>query len=109
VKLLDRPFVAVRWHDAHGSGITEYADHELPHAPSPYTVYGFLLRHDETGITLANEHSDEHTYRGVSFIPGAMVVEILPLTLTHKRASKRGSGGRHARALEPEPVAKDAA
>ncbi len=89
MKLLDRSFYAVRWADAHSSGsVTEYAEHELPHRPAPYTTYGFLLRHDATGLTLATEHSDEHTYRGVCFIPAAMVIETVPLTLTKKRAPK---------------------
>jgi hypothetical protein len=90
MKLLDKPFVAVRWHDAHGSGITEYSDHELPHRSAPYTVYGFLLRQDEAGISLVTEHSDEATYRGYCFIPAAMVGEIQHLTLTKKRVPKRG-------------------
>jgi hypothetical protein len=89
MKLLDRAFYAVRWADAHSSGsVTEYAEHELPHRSAHYTTYGFLLRQDETGLTLATEHSDEHTYRGVCFIPAAMVVECVPLTLTKKRAPK---------------------
>ncbi len=89
MKLLDKAFVAVRWADAHSSGsVTEYSEHELPHRSALYTTYGFLLRQDDTGLTLATEHSDEHTYRGVSFIPAAMVVEIRPLALTTKRAMK---------------------
>ena len=88
MKLLDRPFVAVRWADAHGSSTTEYAEHELPHRAAHYTTYGFLLRQDDTGLTLATEHSDEHTYRGVCFIPASLVVETIALTLTKKRALK---------------------
>jgi hypothetical protein len=89
MKLLDKTFCAVRWADAHSAGsVTEYAEHELPHRSAHYTTYGFLLRQDETGLTLATEHSDEHTYRGVCFVPAAMVEEILPLTLTQKRAKK---------------------
>jgi hypothetical protein len=100
MKLLDKPFVAIYWADAHSSGsVTEYAEHELPHRSAHYTTYGFLLRDDADGLTLATEHSDEHTYRGVCFIPRAMVVDRMDLTLTHKRAP------RAARA----PVVKDAA
>lgn len=91
MRLLDKPFCAVRWADAHGSSTTEYAEHELPHRSAHYTTYGFLLRRDDSGVTLITEHSDEHTYRGTSFIPAAMVVEILPLTLTQKRKAKKGS------------------
>jgi hypothetical protein len=94
MKLLDRAFVAVRWQDAHSSGsVTEYSEHELPHRSAHYTTYGFLLRHDDSGLTLATEHSDEHTYRGVCFVPAAMVVEIVPLTLMRKRAPKAAKGG----------------
>lgn len=89
MKLLATAFVAVRWADAHSSGsVTEYADHELPHRSVHYQTYGFLLRQDATGVTLASEHSDEATYRGVCFIPAAMVTEILPLTLTKKRPKR---------------------
>jgi hypothetical protein len=88
MKLLDRAFYAVRWADAHGSSTTEYAEHELPHRAAHYTTYGFLLRQDETGLTLATEHSDEHTYRGVSFIPASLVVECVRLSLSKKRAPK---------------------
>jgi hypothetical protein len=89
MKLLDKAFVAVRWADAHSAGsTTEYSEHELPHRSAHYTTYGFLLRRDDTGLTLATEHSDESTYRGVCFVPAAMVVEILPLTLTQKRVKR---------------------
>lgn len=89
MRLLDKPFVAVRWADAHSSGsVTEYAEHELPHHAAYYTVYGFLLRQDDQGITLANEHSDEHSYRGVTFIPAAMVGEVVHLRLGKARTRK---------------------
>jgi hypothetical protein len=88
MKLLDRPFVAVRWADAHGAATTEYAEHELPHRPAHYTTYGFLMRQDDAGLTIVTEHSDEHTYRGVSFVPAAMVVEIIALKLGQARTKK---------------------
>ncbi len=92
MKLLAKGFVAVRWADAHSSGsVTEYAEHELPHRSAHYTTYGFLLRQDGEGVTLATEHSDEATYRGVTFIPAAMVLEIAALTLTKKRTTKTTS------------------
>lgn len=86
---LSKPFVAVRWADAHSSGsVTEYAEHELPHRSSYYTTYGFLLRRDDIGITMATEYSDEHSYRGVCFIPTAMIVEIVELKLSKARVKK---------------------
>lgn len=93
MKFLDKPFVAVRWADAHSSGVTEYSEHELPHRSVHYTIYGYLLRHDEAGITLTNEHSDEATYRGVCFVPAAMVVELVPIRLSKKRAGPRAAKG----------------
>jgi hypothetical protein len=89
MKLLDKPFVAVRWADAHTSGSTEYAEHELPHRAAHYTTYGFLMREDAEGLSLIGEHSDEHGYRSHNFIPAVLVVEIIHLTLTKKRAAKR--------------------
>jgi hypothetical protein len=88
MKLLTKPFVAVRWADAHSSSFTEYAEHELPHRAVHYTSYGFLLRQDADGVSLVTEHSDEATYRGTSFIPAAMVLDLVLLTLTRKRAPK---------------------
>jgi hypothetical protein len=85
---MDKLFVAVRWADAHGNATGEFAEHEIPHAPAYYTVYGFCLRRDETGITIANEYSDNNTYRGTTFVPAGMIVEIRELTVTKKRIKK---------------------
>jgi len=88
MRLCDKPFVAVRWADAHGSATNELAEHEIAHAAAHYTIYGFALRQDDKGISLASEISDEATYRGISFIPAAMIVEVVPLRLAKPRTKR---------------------
>lgn len=80
MKLINKPFVGIVWQDAHCiSGASEMAEHEIPHSPALYTVYGFVLRNDEIGVTLATEVSEQNTYRSINFIPAGMIVEIVPL------------------------------
>ena len=89
MKIIDKPFAVVYWRDAHTvGGTTELAEHEIAHAPAHYTRYGFVLRQDQAGVTLASEHSNEHTYRGIDFIPAEMIVEIALVKLTPVRAKK---------------------
>lgn len=89
IKLIGKPFAAVAWNDAHCiSGATEMAEHEIPHAPAIYTAYGFILRQDEVGITLANEVSGENTYRSINFIPAGMIVEVQVLSVAKQKVKK---------------------
>lgn len=89
MKIITKPFAAVRWADAHSAGsTTELSEFELPHAPSHYTLYGFVLKHDAAGITMASEHSDQATYRGICFVPAGMIVEVLYVKLQPVKAKK---------------------
>lgn len=87
--MLHKPFVAIRWADAHCiSGASELSETELPHAAAMYTLYGFVLRRDDVGITVAAEISDNNTYRGISFVPAGMIESVVEYKLTVKKPKK---------------------
>lgn len=84
----DKPFVCCAWKDAHGSATAAYDEHELPHAPIYISTYGFLVRHDAAGVSVASEFCGDGTWRGVTFIPSEIVVEIVELGMRKTRRSK---------------------
>jgi hypothetical protein len=76
------PLVAVVWDDAKATAVVEYDLNEVRtqfHRAARYTTYGLLLVDDEKGVTLASEEGDDHNLRGLTFIPRAMVVEVVVL------------------------------
>ncbi len=76
------PLVAVVWDDAKATAVVEYDLNEVRtqfHKAARYTTYGLLLVDDEKGITLASEEGDNQNLRGLTFIPRAMVVEVVIL------------------------------
>lgn len=70
------PLVALRWLDAHGTATNSYELHELPHKALEIVTYGLLLRDDEHGVSVACEYCGGGAYRGVTFVPRSLVVEI---------------------------------
>lgn len=99
------PLVAVQWEDAHGAGNTQYELSEIPHAPVVPTTYGLLLREDEAGITLANEHYDDMsqttTFRGITFIPRKMILNVEVIKGVRKVGLTKTDGGQ---SLPESPV-----
>lgn len=76
------PFVRVIWNDAHSPGLNQsYTPSEIPHSPMRVETYGFALRQDKIGVTVANELMEDGSYRGLTFVPPSMLVEITPLAL----------------------------
>lgn len=72
--------------DAHATaGTTAYELHELPHKASEITSYGLLLRDDADGVSIASEDAGAGMFRGITFVPRALVVELKPV----KRARKK--------------------
>jgi hypothetical protein len=57
------------------------------HKPEVITTLGWLLKQDDTGVSLANEFYAE-TYRGRTFIPAPMIKSILPFKLSKTRPKK---------------------
>ena len=73
------PLVRVTWADAwiRAEEPVTLADVAVSHKPLIIHTLGYLLKEDETGISIANEYYDEDlTYRGRTFIPHAMVLTI---------------------------------
>ena len=79
------PLVALRWNDAHGTATTTYELHELPHKAVEIVTYGLLLRDDDAGISIACEDAGGGCYRGVTFVPRALVVEVKHLKPVRKK------------------------
>lgn len=83
-----KELVAVKWLDAHGQGTNAYSEHEIPHAAIEIVTYGLLLREDAAGVSVANELCSDNTYRGVTFIPAGMLVEVTKLKVSKPRKPK---------------------
>lgn len=79
------PLVELRWNDAHGTATTMYELHELPHKACEIKTYGLLLRDDESGMSIACEDAGAGVYRGVTFVPKAMVIEVKYLKPQRKK------------------------
>lgn len=91
---MTKQFVIVMWDDAWIDAtepLTE-VDVESRHKPLVVKTFGWLLKSDEVGVTLAAERyidSSEHdVFRTSTFIPRQMIKSITPVNLTKKRAQK---------------------
>lgn len=85
----DRPFVQIVWGDAWATSNHEYEISEVQNEELVMVTYGFVLKADEVGVTLASEwRPDAGTFRTTTFVPRAMVKEVRELSLTKKRAAK---------------------
>jgi hypothetical protein len=82
------PLVALRWKDAHGTATAAYSLHEIPHEAIEITSYGLLLRQDDIGVSVASEECKDGTYRGVTFVPKELILEVRNL-LPIKRPRKK--------------------
>lgn len=85
--------VLVEWNDAWGDtdGFATMHGIQQTHHPMQVQTIGWLLQDDEVGVSLANEQSiadGTPTYRGRTFIPRAMVVEVTLFKLTKTRPAK---------------------
>lgn len=80
----NKTFAVVSWGDAHSTE-DEVKETEIKHEPWTIKTYGWVLRSDAVGVTLAGEWVDGGTWRARTFIPRAMVIEEQVLTLGTKR------------------------
>lgn len=74
------PFVEVEWDDA-WKAATDDATMENAgdsHRPIKCFTRGWMLRDDEKGVQLANERSPDGTFRGRTFVPRPMVIDVSP-------------------------------
>ena len=98
------PLVAVVWDDAKATAVVEYDLNEVRtqfHKAARYTTYGLRLVDDEKGVTLASEEGDDHNLRGLTFIPRAMIVEVVVLGWPRPR-KPRAKKSEQAPAVEPQ-------
>lgn len=85
------PYICLIWDDAVG-GMTGKV-HELQHRPERCQTYGWLLRSDEIGVSIASDWvSTNEEFRDVTFVPRPMVVEELRLHLS-KTPKKKVTNG----------------
>lgn len=84
--------VVVRWKDAWVDGnepVTLGAEVATTHKPKVIVTVGWLLREDESGVSVANEHyDDENVYRGRTYIPREMIVSLERYKLTKERVPR---------------------
>ena len=80
-----KPFGRVIWHDAHSSS-DQYSELEIDHIPATVETYGFIVRSNEIGVSIAAEWMGDG-FRNITFIPRGMVVreEVLKLAKTRKK------------------------
>ncbi len=80
-----KPYVLVRWEDAHGSG-DDLSEQSLKHRPMIFRSPGWCFRSDEVGVSLAVEWCEsDDTYRGHTFIPRKLVISESPFAKPRKR------------------------
>lgn len=87
MKPLSPSIAVVKWHDAYSPSATEVYSTESPPPDKdiPIHTVGWLLRHNERGVTIAGEYCGEGDYRSLTFIPTALVVSVTPVTVSRSR------------------------
>jgi len=82
----------IHWLDAHARNqAVEYTDDEAKtqcHKPEECSILALVIRDDETGVSLYNEETGHDSVRGVSFIPRAMIKEVVYVNLTKAKSKK---------------------
>lgn len=87
-------FVVVLWDDAwiDATEPKTIADVDQEHKPLVVKTFGWLLKEDETGVSLASEryldNAEHDVFRAKTFIPRQMIKSVTPVNLTQKRAKK---------------------
>ena len=85
----NKVFSCVIWGDAH-SRSEQQKDTDIKHEVEPIQTYGWVIRSDEVGVTVAGEWlPDDKTWRDTTFVPRAMVMIEIPLRLTGARKVTR--------------------
>lgn len=79
--LFRHPTVVVIWDDAHARNqAVEYTEDEIRsqlHRAEEVISQGLLLHQDEKGVSLYTESTGPDSVRGASFIPAAMIKEVI--------------------------------
>ena len=88
--------VGVSWADAHADNMQEVDLTEIQAARSyMFTTYGILVRDDREQhikdplIAVAHERGEDGRYRGVTYVPLALMVKILDFGLPKPRRPRK--------------------
>lgn len=86
---MNLPLVVCTWNDAHVEADVPISLENVgdTHRPTVVTTIGWVLRHDDVGISLANEYYDE-CYRGRTFIYAPMIISVVPYNLSKPRKKR---------------------
>lgn len=89
-KIVEPPFAIIRWRDAWGeeTGEATVANAHEAHRAVPMETAGWLLKQDDAGVSIFCERCTEgreYVYRGRTFIPTGMIVEVIHYKLTKPR------------------------
>ena len=94
---MKRPAV-VAWLDAHAT-LDEMSEQDIigAHRPAHIETVGYIVRSDETGVSIAGEwlpaaNGGDETYRSVTFVPRGMVIEERPARRRKKAPSPEVTG-----------------
>lgn len=82
------PFALVEWDDPHSPDATDVVsvkDLKDIHGAIGCISVGWILRSDDTGITLAAEYCGDDDYRSVTFITRAAVRTVSPIAISRSR------------------------
>jgi|SRR5882672_8946356 len=87
------PLVECVWNDAweDEANFTSIHGAQLTHKAMIVQTIGWLIIDNEVGVRIANERSADEggdVYRGITFVPRAMVKSVTPFTLTRQRKPK---------------------
>jgi hypothetical protein len=88
------PLISLSWNDAHSPSATEVvnaANLNDTHGTLRITTVGWELRHDDTGVTLASEFCGDGDFRGVTFVPKALVAERVELKAKGPARPRKGA------------------
>lgn len=102
-----KPIVVVRWNDAQSSATKVYTENETGyHAPIVMETLGWLLKDDDAGVSIVTEVFSEeglNNYRGHTFVPRGMVIDVIHLPIKPVRSRKRAQP-RSSQAVPPADV-----
>lgn len=88
---IKRQIVVVAWEDAWKAATADITEDNIDawHGAVPTQTIGWVVKHDNKGITIANERSvnsaGKEEWRGATFIPAKMILSINPFNLTSPR------------------------
>lgn len=88
MKKPDKTFGLIIWGDAH-SRSEEQTDTNIKHEPEVVHTYGWILRSNEVGVTVAAEwFPGDNLWRDTTFVPRAMVIQEVVLNIGVPRRPK---------------------